>query len=316
MRNALAALATALLAAATIGCQTTGARLLNFIGLSQKPLAVMYASEKTELPALPQTLLDPFSASKQMHDALGKATQRVVTPDLCFSFQLEGNLALGICHLAVLSPIQYANLTEKSKYPVVAMAVDDKGRVERCGLLIVAVGSPIREVADVRGKRVAFGFPRDARTHHAGLALLKENGVAKTDLALDLLPVPGALRVYPRPIDVIQAVLNNGIDAGFIDEQAWEDLPESAATGKPSRAGLRAIAKTAAVAEGFVLRSPELDAATAESVRGFFLNVGKEQPDVLRSLRLSGYARPDDAVLSRAAALKSDAPAAAGSKSP
>jgi ABC-type phosphate/phosphonate transport system substrate-binding protein len=284
------------------GCQTAataGLSVLNLIGLAEKPLVVMHAAERTGSPEGPLEVLDPFAPFAKLNQAMGKAVKRSVVPDMCFSFQVEPNLTLGMGHIAVVTPLQYGRMKDRAKYPVLAVSIDEHGRVERPALLVAATTSPIQKVEDLRGKTVAFGSSRDSRRHHAALALLKEHGLSPTDLSLELFPVPGSLKTFAKSRDVMQSVINASSDAGFVDQEDWDNLPERHRDDEPGRDKLRVIAETIPVAERLVLRAPApmLDDATASAVQEFLLSVDKSAPDALKPLRIGGFREASPEVL-------------------
>jgi ABC-type phosphate/phosphonate transport system substrate-binding protein len=108
-----------------------------------------------------------------------------------------------------------------------------------------------------------------------------------------VLPVPGTLKHLPDMRAVAQTVLAGGAAAGFIDEAAWETLPErQTKEGAPARDKLRVIARTCALPDSLIVASAKLDPATAERVQAFLLAIGHQHPDVLRPLAVSGYQAP------------------------
>jgi len=292
-------LACAALLPATVGCLGRPSyRLLHVIGLAEKPLVVSLVLERSPDESNPPPLLNPFEPYGELFKALGQAAGSKVIGDLCFPFQLEPNLGLGICHLAIVSPLQYAQITHREPFEVLAVAADEKDRAARSALLVVAASSPIQTVEELRGRKVAFGPLADARTHHAGLMLLAEHGLSATDLSLELLPLPGSLKHFPHMRGVAQSVINGSSDAGLIDVAAWERFPESdARPDEPVRDKLRVLAATVPLPDALILRSPTLDDATAGKVRQFLLSAASTAPDALRPLHLGGYHAPTPELL-------------------
>jgi len=289
------------------GCAATAnsTRLLNLIGLTEKPLIISYVAEKTANADAPLAILNPFANAEPLHQAMSKDLRRQTAPYLCLPFQLEFDLELGICQLAVISPVQYAALRDRSKFTPLAVSQDVSGRAARSGLLIATAESPIASIKDVKSKIVAFGPPRDGRTHHAALLLLSQNGIAKSDLALELFPVPGSLRTYPRSGEVADSVMRGQSEAGFIDEMYWDLLPDKdAGLGQPSKDRFKIIGRTIAVPERIVLASPKLDVPTREAVKKFFLSTAEKHPDVLTPLKFAGYAVATSDVLDAATKLR------------
>lgn len=275
-----------------LGCQAPVV-VLNLIGIADKPLTITSVAERRYDYRGPLQVLDPFEQTRQLYEALGKAVHRAVVPDMCFEFQLAPNLALGTAQLADVSPLHYARIKDAEKFPVLAVATDPQGRVGRPALLVVSASSGISDIGALRGKTVAFGPARDARTHHAGLLLLRENGVRRGDLSLELFPVPGSLKTFPNGPDVLQSVLNNSSDAGFVDELYWESLPETAdAPNAIAKSGFRVVSKTMPVVERLILRSPSLDEATTQQVTQFLMTAGDRHPAALKHMQYGGFATP------------------------
>lgn len=296
MRTKLARVVAGILTpllALQFGCQATGVAVLNLIGVAEKPLVITSVADKPHQLVGTLGVPDPFAQTREFNEALGKAVQRTVVNDVCFEFQLGPNLALGTAQLADVSPLQYARLADRAKYPVLAVALDPQGRPARRAHLIVSAKSSIRRPDELRGKTVAFGPSRDGRTHHAALLLLRESGLARQDLSLELFPVPGSLKTFPNARDVAQSVLNGSSDAGFVDELDWEEFPDSPPrAGEIGKSGLRIVASTIATPERLILRSPTLDNATAQRVTEFLLNSGAQHAAALKSMRLGGFAAP------------------------
>jgi ABC-type phosphate/phosphonate transport system substrate-binding protein len=114
----------------------------------------------------------------------------------------------------------------------------------------------------------------------------------KTDLALELLPLPGSLKHMPNASAVAQSVINNSFDAGFIDQRDWEALPAGAADDEPTRDKLRVLARTIRLPDRLVLASPKLAQETVTQVRDFLLKADQEHPQTLHPLQVSAYQVP------------------------
>jgi ABC-type phosphate/phosphonate transport system substrate-binding protein len=295
MRRIAPPLAGALSAAALLslaGCQSIPSRVLSVIGLSKQPLVLALATENRPTAALEP--LNPFPPYAALQKALSDELQRPVALEMCFPFQIGLGLNSGLYNVAVVDATEYARLSKTEAPRVLAVSVDKQGHFERSAVLVVAAGSPIRNVSELRSKVVAFGPLDDARTHLAALQLLQHEGLAKTDLSLELLPVPGSLKHMPNGRAVVQSIMNGSLDAGFVDEADWDALPERAAqTDEPDRSRLRGIARTCPVPDRIVVASPKLAADVADRVHTFCVTVGSEHPDAVKPLGIAGYQLPD-----------------------
>ena len=291
-------LLTSLLLATSAGCQSTGLRFLSLIGLQKDPLIVaLVADNRPQSGDKPLAALNPFAPYSKLQAALGKELGRPVGLDLCLPLQLESSLSSGLFHLAIVSPLQYARLSNLERFTVLAIPTDSRGHATRSAVLVVKADSLLTSVEDLRGKTVAFGSAQDPWTHHAALELLAQHGLQKTDLALELLPLPGSLKHMPNAAAVAQTVINKSSDAGFIDQRDWEALPPSAADNEPAHDKLRVVARTIELPDRLVLASPKLSQDTTAKVRSFLLEADQEHPQTLHPLQVRAYQVPSEELL-------------------
>ncbi len=300
-RNAttLSAGVVCLLLPLSAGCyQSTGLRVLNFLGLEREPVVLALVAE-SRAPGAPNLLevINPYAPYEPLQQALAKEIGRPVALELCFPLQLEPSLRTGMYDLAIISPAQYARFAGDKLPPVLAVATDAGGTLARPGLLIAPSAGGAARVADLKGKMVAFGPAEDSRTHYAALQLLARHGVRREDLSLELLPLPGSLRHLPDCKSVVQAVQSGAAAAGFVDEAAWRDLPASGKAGEASQAGLRVLDKTIDLPDRLVVASAALDSEAAEKARRFLLAAREKAPKVLKPLRVAGYSEPHKTLL-------------------
>lgn len=272
----VAILSLLLLSLAGGGCRHGGFPLVNLLGID-KPLVIALVTENVLEAVNPFTPYEPLRS--QMSQSLGRA----VALDLCLPLQVESGLDNGMCHVAILSPAILAQLPRREQYAIMAVPVDSLGRTGRSALLVARQGGPVNAISDLRGKSVAFCAADCPRAHHAAIELLRRNGIEKSDLALEVFPLPGSLKHLPNSAAVIEHVREGGSAAGFIDEDAAGDL---------AAAGLREIARTSPVPDRLVVRSPKLDDATAARVSDFLLHVGEKHAAALKELHLKGYVAP------------------------
>ncbi|TWT44036.1 ABC transporter, phosphonate, periplasmic substrate-binding protein [Phycisphaerae bacterium RAS1] len=266
----------ALLLCGSAGCRHGGLPLINLLGID-KPLVVALVTENV-LEAI-----NPFTPYEPLRAEMTRSMGRQVALDLCLPLQVETGLDNGMYHVAILSPAVYAQLPHRERYSILAVPVDERGRTGRSALLIAPLDGSVGTIADVRGKSVAFCRADCPRAHFAAIELLKRNGIEKSDLALEVFPLPGSLKHLPDSAAVIEHVRSGGSAAGFIDEDAAGDL---------AAAKLKEVARTTPVPDRLVVRSPKLDDATAGRVSEFLLQVGQKHAAALSELHLKGYAAP------------------------
>lgn len=290
------------LCATGVGCRTAGLHFLGFIGLQKKPLTVAMVMDRPAHAAV--QAINPFGLYRPLQETMTRSLERPVAVDICFPFQVQMGFDTGWYHAAVVTPAQYARLSDDTRSRVLVVPVDREGRSARGALLIVPLNSPVSAAAELRGQTVAFGPAEDSRTHIAALQLLKEAGLSRTDLALEVLPVPGSLKHFPDGRSVAQSVINGSSAAGFIDEAVWESFPEHATKeGEPARDRLRILGRTAALPDRIWIASPKLDGATANQLRTFLLEAGGDHPRALEPLGVAGYEVPGEELLASCRAL-------------
>lgn len=274
------------------GCQSGGhgAGFLSLIGLSKKPVVISLGVEPG--------VLNPFANHEKLRKALEDSIGRPVQLRLSFPIQLEPNLELGFYHFAAVTPGDYLAMPKREKFEPIVVSVDESGREARLAVLVVRADSTIQSIEELRGKTLGFGPAEDARTHQAGLALLREHGIEKADLSLGIVPLPGSLKHFPKMRDIAQSVINQSSDAGFIDEAAFEALPETAdVEGEPSRDKLRVIGRTVALPGKILIRSPKAEQAIVDQVAQFLLTADQNCPDALKPLFISAFHAPSEEVM-------------------
>lgn len=286
-----------------VGCQdTSGFRLLRIVPSRTPPLVIGMPTEN------PITALNPLVSYEFLCDALKEELDQPVTVEPCFPFQTEPNLNSGLHQIAIVTPWQFASFSRPRGDIVIAVAADKSGRSARSALLVVPADSPARSISDLRGKHIAFGRKGDSRSHAAALVLLRENGLNPLDLALEVLPVPGSLRHIDDTNALAQLVAAGKVDAGFLDEAAWEQLPErDADIEHPARAKMRVLGRTVALPDQLVIRSDKLDDARTRRVQSAFYSMQRNHPNVLVQLGCSGYREPMPATVEACLTLVSPA---------
>lgn len=284
-RRSIATRVVFVLAVALAGCRAGGVPVLNLLGLD-KPLVIALVAEPPA-PNIKSVLTNPFDAYEPLRTELADHLNRPVAIDLCLAVQLETSLDLGFYHLAIVTPTQYAAIGKRDRFEVLATTTSP-----RAAVLLAPRDAPYEDVADLRGRVVAFGQAGDVRTHLAALALLKEHGLSTLDLSLEMLPIPGSLRHVSSPDEVARQLSAGEAAAGFVDERWWAALPAKAAGGEPGQDQFRILTRTDDLPDRMVIASNRLDAPTAERVRDWLLNPRSAESNAFRRLGWSGMSAP------------------------
>lgn len=279
------------------GCIRQSVLALSHV-LGVKPIGIGIVTEN------PIDAIVPFTAYDGLCRRLSKATGRNVVAQPCAPFQVESYLDSGFYQFAVVTPAQYARLSNRDALTVVAAPKDRQERLSRAALLLVASDSNYHEVTQLRNKLIAFGPSGDSRTHIAALELLKEHGIGREDLRKDLLPIPGSLRHVADARAVVRSVASGGSDAGFIDEADWQTSAQAAdSTSIASAERFRVIGRTIALPDALIVASPKAPSEVIDQVRTFLIAASEENADILEPLKISGYVHVSQDLIRACAAL-------------
>jgi phosphonate transport system substrate-binding protein len=147
--------------------------------------------------------------------------------------------------IAFLGPAPYTRVVARyGKKPLLAR-LEIKGQPTFRGTIVTRTDSPLRTLAELKGKRFAFGDPNSTMSHLVPEYLLLKAGVRRRDLT--------HYQFLGAHNNVALAVLAGDFDAGAVKDEVFRDFAPK---------GLRALSDTPAISEHlFVTRStfpPEL----------------------------------------------------------
>jgi phosphonate transport system substrate-binding protein len=130
------------------------------------------------------------------------------------------------------------------------------GSKQFSGLIIVAKDSPIHSLADLRGKKMAFGDPTSTTGRYLAQAELAKNGITAKDLE--------SYEYLGRHDKVVFAVASGAYDAGATNERTF--------TKYANQLGLRDLAHFPSPTQAWVARDG-LDSKITETVRATLLSL-------------------------------------------
>lgn len=152
-------------------------------------------------------------------------------------------------------PTLYAELSDKHPDKVRLLGTFlDKGKPTFKGVIVAKKDSPIKSLADLRGKKFAFGDRDSALSCYIPAAMLMDAGVFDS-LKYDFTG---------KPDNVANSVLQGGHDAGGLK-------PDVAA--KYMDQGLKVIAESAPVHEHVIGVGSKVDGATMKKIQDALVNV-------------------------------------------
>ncbi|MBI3546051.1 MAG: phosphate/phosphite/phosphonate ABC transporter substrate-binding protein [Gammaproteobacteria bacterium] len=162
--------------------------------------------------------------------------------------------------IAYMGPVPYVKLVARfGKKPLLARQEVNHQPYLR-GVIIVRQDSPLRSLADLKGKRFAYGDPDSTMSHVIPLRMLQQAGVAERTLAHH--EFLGAHK------NVALAVLAGDYAAGAVKEEVFQEFAPK---------GLRALATTPPVADHVFVTSAKLPAMLVASLRRALLQM-KDTP--------------------------------------
>lgn len=172
-----------------------------------------------------------------------------------------GMIADGRADFAYIGPTPYVRARARAKVEILAGEAEN-GQAFYQSALVVRADSPVQRVADLAGKRVAFGAEISMSSAVAPKQMLAQAGLTRADLA--------GITHLDRHERVALAVLHGDFDAGGLRlDIAKSYVPR----------GLRVLATSQPLPPHVIAASPKVTAADAEKVRQALLhpdNAGAE----------------------------------------
>ena len=221
------------------------------------------------------------------------------------------HLVAGRRHFGILSGGEFASIKDPQKLEIVAVAIGDDGSPTHKGLIIASTKSGVASIADLKGKRFAFGPGGDLTMDVAARAALRDGGVSESDLAREI-PIP-PVSFSPQlhlasGLDVAKAVaFDAGIPAGAVDQGTFDKLPATGGNflAGPSRDMYTVLGETQPMPGMVVVSGPKTDAVFVQKMRAFLLERVKPatEPDICKQLKVAGFVNPESDLFKTARAM-------------
>ena len=205
---------------------------------------------------------------------LGEPTTVELTVVKTYEEALD-QLVTGKIDVVRLGPASYVLAKERNpKVHILAAENEDSRDV---GLIVVRADSPIQRLADLAGKRFAFGDDQSTIGRFLSQAELVRAGVFARDLA--------KWQYLERHDIVFKAVEIGDYDAGALHADTFEELSEKAATK------LRVLHRFDNARKPWIARA-ELDPRIKAALRASLLEM--KEPSALKALKVPGFALSED----------------------
>ncbi|MGD8592948.1 MAG: phosphate/phosphite/phosphonate ABC transporter substrate-binding protein [Gammaproteobacteria bacterium] len=235
------------------------------------PFTVLGAADKNQLTIC----IHPYNSSTVLYQAftplagylsekLGEPFTIHIATDYDSHIESIGTNKFGIGYLG---PASYVKLVAKygKKRILGRQAIDGKPVFQ--GKIITRQDSKIAGLADLRGKRFAFGDPNSTMSHLVPRYMLLEAGISVHDLA--------EYEFLGNHTNVALGVLSGSFDAGAVKEAIFY---------KYESRGLKAIATTPALSEHLFVASDNLPESTFKLLRSALLEAHQSEQG-LRAIR-------------------------------
>lgn len=215
-----------------------------------------FATYATERPSEELRKMEPFQ--KDVELGLQQRGVMVRVDVRIFPTYGEANQALvaGDVDFVRFGPASYVVAKQKNPDLILLAMEGHEGKKHFSGLIVVANASPIRTLADLRGKRIAFGDPTSTTGRYLSQGELVKAGLSAKDFA--------AYDYLGRHDKVVFAVASGAYDAGATNERTFEKYA--------GEKGLRELTRFPSPTQAWIARSG-LDTTTVNALRATLLSM-------------------------------------------
>ena len=234
---------------------------------------MLFGSVAMDVPAVMHKRLKPLT--NYLSERLHRPVHLKLSPDMGAAIN---EVAQKQVDLAYLTPVAYLKAHEKGRAQLIAKTVTD-GKSSFQLMVVVKKDSPIKTVADLKGKRFAFGDKR---------ALLQRATVVGAGAKMEDFADYQFIGHYDN---IARAVLNGDFDAGILKDTMayqWE--------GK----GLRILYASPDLPPYNIAAKGDIDPAVLEELKKAFLELDPKNPQHLEIIKAvdkkyDGFAATSDA---------------------
>ena len=269
--------------------------------ITQKPVRIGIVSAHEGPLALQNWLpVKPAPPYAALRDGLAKHLGCGVQIQELEPFQIAAHLQTGRIEYALMSEADYQSITAQEPIGhTLAAAVP----LVRRGVIVASAKSGVNALADIKGKRFAFGPKNDAVLDVAALQALTAAGISKDDIQKELIPNP----IYPS-LDRLQyhvssleaakeVVYGIGTEVGVVEESDYQAFPDTGGRLLPLRLAkndFRVLGQTEVVTATTTLAGPFVasDQANPEvtsKIVEFLAAAEKQNAGALQELGLSRF---------------------------
>jgi phosphonate transport system substrate-binding protein len=176
--------------------------------------------------------------------------------------------------VAFVGPVSYIQARDRGCADLLAVGVEKNQSIYYSGIFTKA-SSPIHSIADLKGRRVAFGDVNSTSSFVYPMAMIIDAGL---DPVRDL----GAIRMTGSHADSLAALVHDQADAAALSFDSFEKAVSEHAVDP---AAIRVVAKSLPIPYPPLVMNSRLDAAHKARLRDAFAKVDKAPgvtPDMIR----------------------------------
>jgi phosphonate transport system substrate-binding protein len=213
-----------------------------------------------------------------LEKTLNRNVEIVVTTD--YSSMIEA-MRFGRIDVAYFGPLSYVLAKSKSEIEAFAVGVTN-GSPTYTSVVITQTDSPVRKIADLKDKTVAYGDTASTSSHLVPRAMIEDAGlVANRDYKT----------VYVGAHDAVARAVETGkANAGALSRPIYETLLKS---GRINPEKVRILAETKPIPNYPMAMQSKLAPALKEQIRAAFVDL--KDPAILKTFRAQGFAATSDA---------------------
>jgi phosphonate transport system substrate-binding protein len=183
----------------------------------------------------------------------GQPIKVVITRD--YEEQIN-KMGKGELDFAFMGPSGYVKMVDRYGEKTLLGCLEAFGKSTFHGVIIIARDSPIRSLAELRGKRFAFGDPNSTMSHLVPKYMLRKAGITVDKL--------GSHSFLGRHENVALGVLSGDFDAGAVKEEVFL---------KYEKRGLKILVNTPEFSEHVIVASNKLPKKAVQVLRKALLDL-------------------------------------------
>jgi phosphonate transport system substrate-binding protein len=237
------------------------------------PDRLIFAFQRQKDPA--QLKDDADAVGSLLSEGLGIPVEVLVPASYGATVQA---LVSGRAHVGYLSSLPFL-LAERETGVEVLLAEERASGTQYDSVLVVAADSPIRTIADLRGKHIAFTSPTSASGYVFPIGFFIEKGLLPKGAQPE--EFFGKTQFAGGYDQALRAVLRGQADVAAVSDYTMEGPTADKYLTVEERSKLRVLERVPGVPTHLIAVRSDLPASLKDGIRKALLDLAKNQPDRL-----------------------------------